>query len=460
MSETLRPNQEVRRTPAPAPPPVLKLDPTNLAEVLDRLGDPSALSSGLVNVIGLEGVAERFGSRWSLRSDLVYEHVERMLHRHLGGEAVFQRVGEVHYVVVQSGCTRRQAQGLCLRCIREILQHFVGEVRLRDMRLHEVTRVSDNEIVGQKVDLEPDAVQEPEGDDPRSFSLPPDRADDSLDSAVRSSAVAEAASGSRSSVARRPALTDRPSLLQVSQWTPFVASNGDTVRVSCTLEPVIKLANSERIGFRLARQVLGSHGPLSPHELRNLSRADIARVDFASLTRGIDRLRAEAGGEKQLSLIVPVSFATLSNQRTREILVGLLEEARAEVRLGLVCEICELDGVPPSALLTAVSLIKPFCVRVLAFVTERRPAGLQPLKGLGLAGVSMECPTGQGPAEFVAWASEMARAARSAAGALILYRVHAIERGALASLAGVSHATLLANIGPPAEVPRRPSGPA
>jgi len=367
-----------------------------------------------------------------------------MLHRQLGDDVVFQRIGEAHYVVVQSGRTRLQAQAMCLRCMREILHHFVGEVRLRDLRLHEVTRVSNNEIIGQRVDVGAAGFAEADsGEEPRSFAWPGESGEDRLLASTRPFAAPEDAPGPRSFAPRPPGPPAAPSLLPVSQWTPFVASNGRTVKVSCSLEPVIKLADSERIGFRLARQVLGAHGPLSAHELRNLSRADIARVDCATIARGLERLRAQAGTGKSPTLMVPVSFATLSNQRTRETLVSLLKQAQEEVRLGLVCEICELDGVPPSALLTAVSLIRPFCVRVLAFVADPRAAAVRPLKGMGLAGVSVESPPNLGDAEFLGWAREVARAVRPVAAALVIYRVQPMQRGALAALAGASHISIL-----------------
>ena len=444
MTETLHRGAGASRESASASPPVLDLDPADLAEVLDRLGDPTALSAGLVNVIGLEGVAERFGTRWGLRSELVYQHVERLLQRQLGDDAVFQRIGEAHYVVVQSGRTRLQAQALCLRCMREILHHFVGEVRLRDLRLHEVTRVSPNQIVGHRVEVSASYIDEPESGETRSFAQSAALGEDRFYPSMGGSGPAPDEVGTRSFAPRHPDLPPPPSLLPVSQWTPFVASNGRTVRVSCTLEPVIKLSDSERIGFRLARQVLGAQGPLSTQELRNLSRADIARVDCATIARGLERLRAQVGEDKSATLVVPVSFATLSNQRTRETLVSLLKQAQLEVRLGLVCEICELDGVPPSALLTAVSLIRPFCVRVLAFVADPRPVMLKPLKGLGLAGVSVESPSNLGDAEFLGWAREAARAVKPVAGALVIYRVQPMERGALAAMAGASHISLVA----------------
>ena len=405
------------QTSTPAAP-ILRLDAAHLAEMLDRLGDPQALAAGQVNVIGLDGVAERLGPRWAARRDLVYEHAERVLERQLGPDIVYQRIGDTHFVVVQSGRSRLQAQGACLRCLKEILVHFLGEVRLPDLRLHEVTGVSANEIVGRKVGVS----------DAGHPELPID---------VEPSAFAARQRA-------KPAAGALPAASLVARWSPFVAANGRTVRVSCVLEPVVNLASSSRIGFRLARRVLdlGTERMLTVKELRNLSRADIARVDYATIARGLDRLRAEGGQDKLPTLIVPVSYATLSNQRTRETLVALLEQARAEVRLGLVCEICDLDGVPPSALLTAISLIRPFCMRVLAAVVEPKPTTLQPLRGLGLDGVSMDCPTNLGDAEFLGWVRAASRATRPVAPTLFLYRVASLQRGGLASLAGATHVSL------------------
>jgi hypothetical protein len=397
---------------------VLRLDAAHLADMLDRLADPQAMAAGLVNVVGLDSIAERLGARWGSRRELVYDHVERVLERQMGPEIVYQRIGETHFVVVQSGRTRVQAQSLCLRCLKEILEHFLGEAHRRDLRLHEVTGVSSSEIIGRRVGVSETGLPEPAIEAEPSTFAPP---------------------------ARARVLPSLPIASLVARWSPFVAANGRTVRVSCVLEPVVNLASSSRIGFRLARRVvyLDTERVLSGRDLRNLSRADIARVDYATIARGLDRLRAEGGQDKLPTLIVPVSYATLSNQRTRETLVALLEHARAEVRHGLVCEICDLDGVPPSALLTAISMIRPFCVRVLAAVVEPKTAMLRLLRGLGLDGVSMECPTNQGDAEFLGWCKDASRAARPVARTFFLYRVESLHRGALASMAGATHVSLV-----------------
>jgi hypothetical protein len=429
MAEALQSTGSSKPVRAGEASPVLRLDAANLADMLGRLADPQALKAGLVNVVSLDSIAERLGARWNVRRELVYDHVERVLERQMGPEIVYQRIGETHFVVVQSGRSRLQAQGLCLRCLKEILEYFLGEARLRDLRLHEVTGVSSSEIIGRRVGVSAAGLPVPDVEpEPSTFSL---------------------------AGAPGAAIPQFPTASLIARWSPFVAANGRTVRVSCVLEPVVNLASSSRIGFRLARRVvyLDTERALSGGDLRNLSRADIARVDYATIARGLDRLRAEGGQRKLPTLIVPVSYATLSNQRTRETLVALLEHARAEVRHGLVCEICDLDGVPPSALLTAISMIRPFCVRVLAAVAEPKTAMLRLLRGLGLDGVSMDCPTNQGDAEFLGWARAASRATRPVAHTFFLYRVATLHRGALAAMAGATHVSLASTSKEPLHTP-------
>ena len=391
------------RRHAEAEHPILRLDAVGVTDVMERFGVPSALAAGQVDVIDLDGVREHLGERWGVQQDAIQHHVEQLLARRLGPDAEVQRLGETHYVVAQAGQTRAEAQALCFSCLREVLQHFVGEALPSDLRLQEVTLVTSSEIHGRRVEL-----------------------DEAL--------AAEIVIGD---------LDDEsgPSLLQS---TRFVAANGRSVRVSCALEPVVNLASSSRIGFRLARRVLDGQTdrPLNAQELQNLSRADIARVDYATIARGLDRLHAEAGEDKLPTLIVPVSCATLANERTRHGLVGLLEQARAEVRLGLVCEICDIDGLGHDTLAQDIALIRPFCMRLLAYVAEPRASAFLPLRGLDLDGVSVDCPPNLGDAEFVGWTREAARAAHAVAGALFLYRVQSIQRGALASLAGASHVSM------------------
>ena len=385
--------------------PIWRIAVQGVPDLMERFGTPSALAAGQVDVIDLGMLVDHLGIRWPAQREVVHLHLEHQLAHLLGPQAEFQQLDETHYVVIQEGRSRFEAQALCFRCLRDVLDRFAGEALPSDLHLQEATLVTLSEIYGRRVDL-----------------------DEALAAAIDIEEVE---------------LANNPSL---AQSTRFVAADGRTMRVSGVLEPVVNLANSSRIGFRLARRVfdLEADRALSGPEVQNLSRADIARVDYATISRGLDRLHAEVGEDKLPTLIVPVSCATIANERTRLGLVGLLEQARTEVRHGLVCEICDIDGMGHEALAEDIALVRPYCVRLLAYVADPRPSAFVALKGLGLDGVSVECPPNLGDAEFVGWTRQTARAAHAAAGALFLYRVQSIQRGALASLAGASHVSLAA----------------
>ena len=396
---------------ANAAAPKLQINAEALSTVLDCCQDPSVLASGCVNIIALDAIRDRLGSRWELRRELVDEHAQRSIEKQLAPGSVFQRIGETYYAVVQPDTPRLIAQAICLRCAREILHYFLGAAVLTDIKLHEVTRIDPDGVFGHHVDVAALAAAE--------AKLPP---------------------GIPAAAAAPEPQLQKP----VDQWTPFVASDGRRVRVSCVLEPVLHLTTSARIGYRLARRVieLPSERQLTPAELQNLSRSDIARIDYATISRGLDRLRSEMGGDKLPTLIVPVSLITLSNQRTREAFVGMLKQAQSEVRHGLVCEIWDIEGAPAGTLLTAISLIKPFCLRVIGCVLPVKTGGLQRLKGVGLQGVAIECPQNLSDAEFIGWLKDVRSASRPVADMLFVFRLENMRRAAMASLAGISHTSL------------------
>ena len=407
----LAPAQEPASSAPQATAALFQLDASMVSTILDRFQDPSLLAEGRVSVLAVDAIRDRLGLRWELRRDLVYDHVQEAVERRLGPTAVSVRVAETLFAVIQPDADRTTAQALCLRCLRDIHHHFLGHAEAADLTLHEVSRIAPDGLYGERIDLEAVAVAEAE--------LP------------------------ETIVIRRPPAAKQPAK-PVDQWTPFVAADGRMVRASCTLEPLIHLTNSTCIGYRLGRRVieLPSETPLSRAEQQNLSRADIARIDYATLARGLDRLASEGGEEQSPTLVIPVSFVTLSNQRTREVFVRLLEGAKSQVRHGLICEVCDLDGVPAGALLATIALIKPFCVRVVGSITDIQAPSSRTLKDVGLHGVSAECPRNLGDAEFIAWLKEVHRSSQLVSHTVFACRVEGMRRAAIASLAGMSHATL------------------
>ncbi len=262
----------------------------------------------------------------------------------------------------------------------------------------------------------------------------------------------DAAAAAERSAAASAAAAHRQVMSQ-DRWTPFVAQDGRTLRASCALEPVFQLKTFGRIGYRLTRRVLQAPGdkPLTPAELRKLTGADIEKIDFATLARGLNRLQQETDADRQPSLILPVSYVTLSSHRGRATLVDFLRAAQSAVQRGLICEVCDIEGVPPSALLAATSLIKPFSLFTVGRLSQIPAGPLTAMKDVGLHGFSIERPEGAlTEAELNEFARAVVAAIRPVARAAMLFGLSGPREAALANLNGATHASFaLAGERPP-----------
>ena len=400
----------------------LRLVSAGVEDALERFSDPALLAAGKVNVISLEAVEARFGPRWELRRDQVYDFAMRVLERGVGAGGFFVRVSPTDFFIVQPDLGRVAGQAACLRYLREVLNHFLGDAGMAVSGVLQVTKIGKGRLEAQRMD---DSVE----------------------------ALAESATFQREeetepepTAATKPEPAEEPAEHPLDRWTPFVAADGRKLRVSATLEPVYELKGFSRIGFRMVRRVIvmNTGEELSPQQISMLSTADVLRVDLATAVRGLDRLAAESSGEQQLSLIVPLSFTSLSSQKGRTEFAKQLKETSAKVRLGVICEIGDIDGVPASALLAATSLVRPFTLLVAGRLIDTSPRAIARMEGAGLQAISFECPPGLGEAEFIGWATVAIRAAKRVAKSAMIYRARSAKQaGTLASL-GASHVSLVA----------------
>ena len=415
--------------PRIAAPAALRLVSAGVEEALERFSDPALLAAGKVNVISLEAIEARLGPRWELRRDQVYDFANRVLERGVGAGGFFVRVSPTDFFVVHPDLGRLAGQAACLRYLREVLNHFLGESDMAAAGVLQVTKIGKGRLEATTMD---DRVS-------AAVQAAPDDTHLDIDDGPGPEPEAQPQPA-------KPTEADGPAEHPLDRWTPFVASDGRKLRVSATLEPVYELKGFTRIGFRMIRRVIAMNSgeELSPQQVAALSTADILRVDLATVVRGIDRLTAETAGEQQLSLIVPLSFTSLSSQKGRNEFARQLKETGGMVRLGVICEICDIDGVPPSALLAAASLVRPFTLLVAGRVQDTAPAAITRLEGAGLQAISFECPPGLGEAEFIGWATVAIRAAKRVAKSVMIYRARSAKQaGTLASL-GASHVSLVA----------------
>jgi hypothetical protein len=378
--------------------------------LLEAFAAPALLAEGKVSLISLAAIARRLGPRWEIRREAIYDHAERTLAKHIGEAGGLQRISDTDYLVAQPDLGRFAAQARCLRGLREVLTYFLGQAQPLDLDVREVSAIQDGVVCAAPIDA----------------------------TAVLAASEREAAD-----------IAHADSAKSGDQWSPFVASNGRAVRVSCVLEPVFELKGYSRIGNRLARRVLelATDEPLSAAERARLTRADTERIDFATIARGLDRLRAEASGALQPSLIIPVSYISLSTLRSRAVLIGLFQKAQQQVQRGLICEVCDIDGVPQAALLAAISFMKPYCLFVIGRTADVLDPAARNLRGAGLQGISFEAREGPGgDAEFFGWARNAVPAAKGVAKSVMVYGLANPRRAAMAASLGATHASIRAEV--------------
>jgi hypothetical protein len=228
------------------------------------------------------------------------------------------------------------------------------------------------------------------------------------------------------------------------RWSPFTAHDGRRLRASSQLEPVFQLKTWGRIGYRMSRKalLLPAETPLTAAELGQLTSADIERIDFATLARGLNRLQQHTAGVREPSLILPVSFATASSHRGRSMLAEFFHAAQANVQRGLICELYDIEGAPASGLLEATALMRPHSRFIVGRLNTAPAGGLAALKDVGLHGVSIECPHATSDDDaFAAFARTVTTAAKGVARAVMLYGVSGPKQAAIASLFGATHAS-------------------
>lgn len=377
------------------------------AEDLLPFQAPGVLAAGQVLLLSLDALAEHLGGAWQGRRTEAYDCVGRILAKRLRIEDPFQRISETDFLVAQPTATGPAAEEKAVRILAEIIEHFFGEAEPADLRLFTVSRVNATKVLCSPLDA---------GD-------------------IRARA--------KQRKARDEAVG--ADILSGERWAPFITTDGRKVRPSCVLEPVFEITSRHRIGYRLRRKLvdMASKEPLSFAQQHGLTRADTLRIDRAILARGIERLNSATAGEAALSLVVPVSYLSLTHPEAGAQFSRMFARARHAVSAGVICEIYDIEGISQSALAKAIALVRPWSLFVTGYLAEEAPRATPAMKAAGIQVLSFTAPPSvESDAEFIGWLSPALRHARRVGRSVMVYGCHSQRRMALAGMLGATHASL------------------
>ncbi len=391
-------------TLAPSPR-IDRVTSADARDALERLAGSEVLKSGAVNLIGLDAIRNHLGPRWAGKRDRIWEHVERDLEKRLGAFDMALRLDEATYLVAMPSATRFAAQVTCLHALQDILKFFLGESRPSDIRVSNVTQVTGDSVSSAPLDAVALAA---ESRKPSPVYLP----DAELE---------------------QPAKAWRPPLAGRTESGLFVSRARLPVDVRLGVQAVRNLKRNLVTSYLIER----STQPAVEDT------ADLLQVDIAVMAYAASLMQEHQTTGGRLTLHVPISYASAASIRGRELALQIMRNHREKAREIILIEIADLEpGVPPSRLLETVSLLKPFCMGVLARVRPSLGA-LSAVRDCGLRGLILEAHgLGNTPAELAPRLKAFADAAHGIAPNLIVHGLNSPDLVDTAAAAGFTHASL------------------
>ena len=222
---------------------------------------------------------------------------------------------------------------------------------------------------------------------------------------------------------------------------------GRRLRFSSSVDPIIDLNHAAVTGHRIEPKIQfdDSRLSLSAAERSQLLPRDLQSIDLSTLRHGLTRLASGESCPSKPSLVMTISFLSLSNTRARSTLFAEAGQAGALMTQAVIWEIADFEeGLPASRLEEGAALLKPFCRSVFARCSTSATRRRSP-KSLGLSGLVAQAPLALGREEdFAAWLLGMSRAIEGQAPTLLATNLPSIALLPVAAAAGFTHATVRA----------------
>ncbi len=319
-----------------------------------RIATPPALiDRGSVAVIGLEAIRDKAGPRWERMRAAIHSHLEALLRQKLGPSDYYARIDDLSFLVSLPTASADEAQILCLRVAHELHQCLLGQCDMGKLRVARAVRLDGDELSCERL----------QGPILRRLAAAAGlRVVDDHD------AGGDPPCGERFQPPIDASMTQNP--LFVPVWD---VQNEAITTYRCV--PVVETAS---FGMPVPQKTAKA-------ELSTL----LSRMSYALRMLSSD---LEAGRKYLVSF--PISYDLLGSPVARMEITALCRSLPAAIRPYLQFEIGELPyGVPQSRLTEFVSLLRPFCRGVTAYLPARIPS-YAAYQGTGLNAIGLSLSAG------------------------------------------------------------------
>ncbi|OJU10832.1 MAG: hypothetical protein BGN86_05435 [Caulobacterales bacterium 68-7] len=297
--------------------PVLSGDRT--ADTLQLLSS-GAIDLSRVNVISLNPIRQRLGSRWDRKQDTVWTHVLAYLKRFFGPADLVLQLDALNVLIAQPEVSIAVGRSRSVQAAAELMTFFLGDASASTI---DVRLVDSADAAG--VALSPMTAQQ----------LEP----------LLLAAGADVAGPARSGA------------------FPVLTPLGRKLSVRIDLRRLWCLKGGPRlVGYYAHTTIIddATEEPLTDRQREALLPSELCALDKELLREAL-QLRAAApqlfGG-----LVLPVSYITIANSQTRYELLQAVRDLPAMSRRSFAWEIVDLSpGIPAGKLADVVAMIKNHC---------------------------------------------------------------------------------------------------
>lgn len=384
--------------------------------ILDKLKSSGLLAQGRAHVVGVEAIRAAFGARWAMRKEVVWDLTEAQLLKRVGSQAFAARLSDTEFIIITPKMEPEASRALAARVSRELFTHFLGERAQGQVSIKVVTDFVDEAVCCRPLTAEEMAAALADGE-----ALPASSLAAASDIVVDDGAALEG-------------------------QTPLTTVGGTRLRFSTSVDPIIDLRQWAVAGHRIEPKILfeTTRVPLTAVERRNLLPHDVACIDRATLAKGLERLRSFEPGGRRLTLILTVSFLTVSSSwAMADLFAGIDPLTKSAMQGSVIWEIADFEaGVPATRLLDCMNALSPYG-RAVFTRADRTTLKAVDDPSLGRCGVTFQPSTGFADEEAASeWLMGLSRVVARRSTTVVAANLPSKDLLFLASSIGFTHATV------------------